>query len=93
MARLVVTVIFAVVFAASAKASCRCQCVDGEMQPLCTSSIDIPPICAMTGCLLAPPAVAPIRPMPLPPLGTSECAQHQVFDPATRRYEWRTVCY
>jgi hypothetical protein len=92
MARLILAVVFSIVLAVGAEGSCACQCVDGEMQPLCTSSIDVPPICAMTVCSLAPPSVAPIQPMPLPPLGTSECAQHQVFNPAIRRYEWRTVC-
>jgi hypothetical protein len=93
MARLILAVVFGVVFTVSAEAACACQCVDGEMQPLCTSSIDVPPICAMMVCSLAPPSVAPIQPMQLPPLGTSECAQHQVFNPAIRQYEWRTVCH
>jgi hypothetical protein len=29
----------------SARATCVCRCVDGEMQPLCSSAIDLPPIC------------------------------------------------
>jgi hypothetical protein len=27
-----------------ADAECVCQCVDGKMQPLCQSSIDLPPV-------------------------------------------------
>ena len=30
---------------AAANAACSCQCVDGQMQPLCESSVDLPPLC------------------------------------------------
>src|SRR3954453_18840949 len=38
---------------AAANADCVCQCVDGQMQPLCQSSIDLPSLCAPTICPLA----------------------------------------
>lgn len=75
-----------------ASAACVCRCVDGEMQPLCSSSIDLPPICPLTICGIVPPSIAPIAPPALPPLGTSECHQRQVMNPDTRRYEWQRVC-
>jgi hypothetical protein len=28
----------------------------------------------------------------LPPLGTKECRQEQVYNAYTRQYEWKTVC-
>ncbi len=87
MRRLISAIAFGVLLTASAKASCVCRCVDGEMQPLCSSSIDLPPICPLT-----PLSIAPIPPLQLPPLGTSQCEQRQVLNPATRRYEWRSIC-
>jgi len=45
------------------------------MQPLCQSSIDLPPICPPTICPIASPSIAPINPATLPPLGTSQCGQ------------------
>ena len=82
---------FTILLMANADASCVCRCVDGEVQPLCSSSIDLPPICAPTICTIVPPSIAPIQPS-LPPLGTSSCSQHQVLNPATNRYEWRSIC-
>jgi hypothetical protein len=32
----------------SAGAACVCRCVNGQMQPLCSSSIEVPPICPPT---------------------------------------------
>jgi hypothetical protein len=81
-----------VLLVTQADASCVCRCVDGEVQPLCSSSIDLPPICAPTVCNLVPPSIAPIQPTVMAPLGTSSCAQRQVLNPATRRYEWQSIC-
>jgi hypothetical protein len=92
MTRLILTVSFLAFLTASAEASCVCRCVDGQMQPLCSSSIDLPLICPMTTCPLTPPSIAPIQPTQLPPLGTSQCSQGQVLNPATRQYEWRSIC-
>lgn len=80
------------VVAGEADASCVCRCMDGQMQPICDSTIDVAPICPMTLCEIAPPSIAPIPPTQMPSLGTTECSQRQVLNPATRRYEWRTIC-
>jgi len=93
MRRILFALMFGSVFSGQVQAVCVCRCVDGEMQPLCSSSsIDLPPICPMTACPMAPPSVAPIRPMQITPLGASQCSQQQVMNPATRQYEWRRVC-
>lgn len=77
---------------APAHATCVCRCVDGQMQPLCSNSIDIPPVCMPTVCGIVPPSIAPITPPSIPPLGASSCSQRQVQNPATGRYEWQRVC-
>ena len=90
--RLLLAAAFALLLTAESRAACVCRCVDGEMQPLCESSIDLPPICPMTVCALVPPSLTPMQPIGIPPLGTSQCSQRQVFNPAARRYEWQSVC-
>lgn len=75
-----------------ARADCVCRCVDGQMQPLCSNTIDIPPVCMPTVCAIAPPSIAPITPPSIPPLGASSCSPRQVQDPDTGRYEWQRVC-
>ena len=90
--RSLLAAVFALLLTAEAQASCVCRCVDGEMQPLCDSSLDLPPICPLTICALVPPSVEPMQPLGILPPGTSQCSQHQVLNPATRQYEWRSVC-
>ena len=74
-------------------ASCVCKCVNGEVTALCTSTLDIEPICRPIICPIALPSIAPIQMPRVPPIGTSRCAQRQVYNGITGRYEWREVCY
>lgn len=37
-----------------ANAACQCACVNGQVQPVCTSSIDIRPICTPRVCPIVP---------------------------------------
>jgi hypothetical protein len=77
--------------ASSAKAACVCRCVDGEMQPLCSSAIDLPPICPLTLCPLSAPSIVPMAPLTLPPLGSSDCRMAQVCN-AFGNCRWQRVC-
>lgn len=72
--------------------SCVCRCVNGEMIPICRSSIDLPPICPPTICPIVPPSVQPINPPVVPPIGTSQCQNKQVVNQRTGQYEWRLIC-
>ncbi len=74
-----------------ANAECICQCVDGQMQPLCQSSIDLPPICPPAICPIAPSSMTPLNPPTLPPLGTSQCRQARVCD-TFGNCQWQQVC-
>lgn len=75
-----------------AGAACVCRCVNGEVRALCSSSIDIEPICAPQVCSIVPPSIAPIQQPRIPPIGTQSCRQAQVLNPNTGRYEWREIC-
>jgi hypothetical protein len=90
--RTLMLVIFLFAFIADSRADCVCRCVDGEVQALCSSTVDLKPICASQVCSIVPSSIAPIQSPVVPPLGTSQCGQHQVLDPTTRRYEWQEVC-
>jgi hypothetical protein len=78
--------------AGEAAATCVCRCVNGDVQALCSSSIDVPPVCAPRVCPIMPPSVAPIQAPQVPPIGTTDCRQAQVFNQRTGQYEWREVC-
>jgi len=75
-----------------AAAECVCKCVNGEVVPICTSSIDIEPICAPRICPITPPRIKPIDPPVIPPIGTRGCTNKQVYNEYTHQYEWRLVC-
>ncbi len=77
---------------AGVSAGCVCRCVNGEVQAMCSSTLDIEPICAPAICPIVPPAIRPIDPPTLPPIGTSSCRSEQVLNPYTRQYEWRQIC-
>lgn len=77
---------------APASAACTCQCVNGQMTPICSSSIDLPPICPARLCPLTPPKVAPITPLKLPPLGTTACRMEQVYNDDAGEYQWERIC-
>jgi hypothetical protein len=75
-----------------AAAACVCRCVNGQMQPICGSSLEIPPICPPTICQMVPPSIAPIPTPMVPPVGATSCRPEQVLNPHSRQYEWRTIC-
>jgi hypothetical protein len=91
-ARVLAALMTLTLLSVNASAACVCRCVNGHMQPICTSALDIPPICPPTVCQIVPPSVAPV-PIPMvPPVGATYCSPQQVLNPYTGRYEWRTVC-
>ena len=76
----------------SVSAACVCRCVNGEMEPICGNSVEVPPICPPTVCQIVPPSVAPVPTPMVPPIGAESCAPEQVLNPYTQQYEWRTIC-
>ncbi len=74
-----------------AEASCTCQCVDGEMRPLCENAVDLAPICPPAICPLADRSFVPLNPPTLPPLGTSSCRQARICD-SYGNCRWQQVC-
>lgn len=73
-------------------AGCSCRCVNGTVQALCSSTLDIPPICAPRICPSTTPSIKPLPSLKLNPLGTSSCRQKQVLNPYTGMYQWKRVC-
>jgi hypothetical protein len=81
-----------IAIASIASAACVCRCVDGRMQALCGSALDVEPVCPPAIC---PPPLLSVQPIPhlvVPPVGTSACREAQIFDERSGRYVWRTVC-
>ena len=90
--RLNLIFIFLILMPKGSLADCFCTCINGENQPLCDNTLEIPPICAPVVCPIEPPAIEPIEVPSIPPIGTKECWQEQVLNPYTNEYEWQEVC-
>lgn len=73
-----------------AYAGCQCLCVNGNVEAVCSSSIDVPPPCAPRVCPIVPPSVHPIDPPRVPPVGTSNCHSEQVWN--GEEYVWTEIC-
>ncbi len=71
-------------------ASCDCRCIDGESQPVCTSSLEVPPICSRQDCPVSP-SMTPIGPVN-PSVGSGQCHTVQVYNRRTGRYDTRPLC-
>ncbi len=91
MEKLLIVLLFAL--PASVSADCYCTCMNGQNQPFCDNSIEIPPICPPKICPIEPPSIEPINPPTIPPIGTEVCVQEQVWDENYGKYIWKQVCY
>jgi len=80
-------------FSSVATANCECRCVDGEVRAICSSSIDLEPICSPRICPITNPSVTPIQRPVVPPIGTETCEQKQVYNEYTHQYEWKEICH
>ncbi len=76
----------------SADARCVCRYIDGVNQACCRGAFEVPPVCPPTACRVERPNLKRHPATEAPPAATSRCRQGRVFNPGTRRYEWRRVC-
>jgi len=65
------TLVALLMASSNSQAGCICQCVNGTVTPICSSTFDISPICSPAICPITPPSIAPINPLRIPPIGTS----------------------
>ena len=75
----------------AARAACTCQCVDGQLQPVCDDGIIKPMVCRPAICKPPKPSVAPVVPPNVQGLGGTECKQAQVCD-TKGKCSWEQVC-
>ncbi|MBV8393710.1 MAG: hypothetical protein JOY81_11065 [Alphaproteobacteria bacterium] len=77
--------------AVDAFADCSCRCVNGQSQPVCSSTLDIRPICSQQNCPVTP-SMEPVQPLDHSVGGTAMCDSIEVFNRRTGRWETRPVC-
>jgi hypothetical protein len=90
--RILISVLTILLISTAAYAECECQCVNGQMQSMCSNTTDIPRICPPSICPMTPPSVTPIMPPMVAPPGATRCHSDQIYNPVTGMYEWRSAC-
>ena len=80
-------------FNSTSNAACACKCVNGKVKAICSNPNDLPPLCAPKLCPLVNQSIKPLDSPTLPPYGTSNCTNMQVYNPSTYQYEWEEICY
>ncbi|HTP77281.1 MAG TPA: hypothetical protein VMJ73_09900 [Rhizomicrobium sp.] len=92
MRNLIAVLFGLIVLCSPARANCTCACINGKVEPLCTSTLEVKPYCAPTICPAPPAANPPASLATIPPPGTSSCKLDQYWNAITNHYEWRRVC-
>ncbi len=77
-----------------ASAACKCSCVNGQIEAVCSVPSDLPPVCAPRACS-AKPLHASLVAADKTPTGTPaarQCHETQVLNPQTGAYVSKQVC-
>src|SRR3954467_8836910 len=77
-----------------ASAACKCSCVDGQIEAVCSLPTELPPVCAPRACTVKPlraSLVAADKTAAATPV-TRQCHETQVLNPQTGAYVSKQVC-
>jgi len=89
--RMILAFVIVAGLAGTARAKCTCQCVNGQMQPLCTDPLESKPLCPAAVCPLNVPLARPFKVPSTPPFGATACEQALVCS-TSGDCRWREVC-
>jgi hypothetical protein len=94
----VAKVLAAVVIASlstQASAACKCTCVNAQIEAVCTSQTDLPPVCAPRTCTVKPLRAGLVNQASVAAStsgSTKQCHETQVLNPQTGSYVSKQVC-
>jgi hypothetical protein len=76
-----------------ASASCRCSCVNGQIEAVCTLPTELPPVCAPRACTVKPLRAALVaEKSPMATQAKRECRETEVLNPQTGAYVTKQIC-
>jgi hypothetical protein len=79
-------------FSTYASASCKCSCVNRQIEAVCTLPSDRPPVCAPRACTVKEPSVTLVNQIRVGPNATKQCHETLVLNPQTGSYISKQVC-
>lgn len=75
-----------------ASAACRCSCVNGQIEAVCTLPSELPPVCAPRACTVKAPGATLVNQSRVAANTTKQCHETQVLNPQTGSYVSKQVC-
>ena len=77
-----------------ASAACKCSCVEGQIEAVCSLPTELPPVCAPRACTVKPSRAALIAADKSPSAtpASRQCHETQVLNPQTGAYVSKQVC-
>ena len=77
-----------------ASAACKCSCVDGQIEAVCSLPTELPPVCAPRACSAKPLRASLIAAdkTPAPTPAARQGHETQVLNPQTGAYVSKQVC-
>jgi len=75
-----------------ASADCRCTCVNEQIEPVCSASTDLPPVCAPRACSIKEASATPVSQSRAEPRASTQCHMDLVVNAQAGHYEWKKVC-
>lgn len=78
-----------------ASAACKCSCVSGQIEAVCSLPSELPPVCAPRACTVKPlraALVASDKSSPAATPAARQCHETQVLNPQTGAYVSKQVC-
>ena len=81
-------------FSTYASAACKCSCVDGQIEAVCSLPTALPRVCAPRSCSAKPLRAALIAADKTPAATPTarQCHETQVLNPQTGAYVSKQVC-
>jgi hypothetical protein len=77
-----------------ASAACKCSCVEGQIEAVCSLPTELPPVCAPRACTAKPlhAALVAADKAPAATQVARQCHETQVLNPQTGAYVAKQVC-
>lgn len=75
----------------AASAACKCSCVDGQIEPVCSTNSELPPACSARACSVKPTRASLVS-LDKSDLNKGQCQEKLVLNPQTGAYIPKKVC-
>jgi hypothetical protein len=76
----------------AASAACKCSCVEGQIEPVCSTNSELPPACSARACTVKPTRAALVSLDKSDLSNKGQCRETLVLNQQTGAYVPKKVC-